>query len=298
MDSQTQLWRNYLHKDPTRFLLDADANPSVYLWYLIDLAHRPENSAVVIDARERVLFSPPVQEIFAAQHEEGYWESANSLAQPYYRATLWNLALLAELGIPRDSRRARAACEFALEHFLEEGGRFAGLDLIESCYLVHALSYFRPAPDERVARAARSLIELAEEADSVEGCDMALWAWVDFRQDGEVSAVAEQVRERLLGWLGERGADGFAPITFPSFDPLDALFVSRVLALYDCENDPRAGRLIESVLRKQNEQSRWPLERNMNGKLTTQVETESYASRWATMNALRVIVKLVMSKGG
>ena len=143
MDSRTEIWRKYLSKDPTRFLLDADANPSVYLWYLIDLAHRPEDSAAVKDARERVLYSSPVQDIFAAQNGEGHWGTADSLAIPYYQATLWNLALLAELGIPRDSRRARMGCEFALEGFLDKEGRFADLGLVESSYLIHAMSYFR-----------------------------------------------------------------------------------------------------------------------------------------------------------
>ena len=106
MNPEAERWRTYLRQDPTRFLLDADANPSVYLWYLIDLAHRPENSVAVSGARERVLYSPPVQHIFAAQQREGYWATPDSLAKPYYRATLWNLAHLAELGIPRDSRRA------------------------------------------------------------------------------------------------------------------------------------------------------------------------------------------------
>jgi hypothetical protein len=293
MGPDSRLWQKYLHKDPTRFLLDADANPSVHLWYLIDIAHRPEDSPVVVQARERVLFSSPVQEKFAAQHEEGYWASPSSLSHPKFRATLWNLALLAELGIPRDSRRARAACEFALQNFLGEAGHSSGLDLVESAYLIHALSYFRPPSDERVARAARSLIEPTQTAEAPEWWVMALWAWTDLRHNEEVSAASLQICERLLDWLASPQADRFAPITYPPFEPLDGLFVSRVLALYDSANDPRAARLLESVLRKQNDQSQWPLERALDGDTSTQIEAENRASRWATLNALRVIVKLV-----
>jgi hypothetical protein len=295
-DPQTELWRKFLHKDPTRFLLDPEADPSVYLWYLIDIAHRPEDSTIVTDARQRVLFSTLVQGIFAAQHADGYWESASSLSQPYYRLTLWNLAHLAELGVPRDSRRARAACEFALGNFQGERGGFVGLDLVESGYLIHALSYFRLASDERVARAASSLSQRALEADSIDALVMALWACADFRQNAEVSADVAFLRERLLDSLASSDDDRFAPITFPPFNPHDGLFISRVLALHDCAHDPRAAHLIESILEKQNERGQWPLERSLNGGPNLQSEGASPASRWATLNAARVIIRLVMSE--
>jgi hypothetical protein len=293
MNSETELWRIYLRRDPTRFLLDADTNPSVYLWYLIDLANRPEDSVAVADARERVLYSPPVQDIFAAQQAEGYWATPDSLAKPYYHATLWNLALLAELGVPRDSRRARAAYEFALQSFLDEHGRFGGLDAVESGYLIHALAYFRPNVDERVTRAARALAQIAVEADSDEARVSALWAWADLCDDPEVSGAARNVRELSLDSLAGRGTRGFAPITFPPFEPRDPLFISHVLAAYGCANDPRAGYLIESILQKQDEWGRWPLEKTLNGSMTACTEEVTSASRWATLNALRVVVKLV-----
>ncbi len=298
MSSETELWRLYLRGDPTRFPLEADINPSVYQWYLIDLAHRPEGSVAVADARERVLYSPPVQDIFAAQQAEGYWATPDSLAKPYYHATLWNLALLAELGIPRDSRRARAAYEFALQIFLDEHGRFGGLDAVESGYLIHALAYFRPNLDERVTRAARALAQIAVEADSDEARVSALWAWADLCDDPEVSDTARNVRERLLDSLASRGDLGYAPITFPPFEPRDPLFISRVLALHNSANDPRAEPLIEGVLQKEDEWGRWPLEKNLNGSMTACTEEVTSASRWATLNALRVIVKLVKGAWG
>ncbi len=297
MSSETELWRLYLRRDPTRFLLDADTNPSVYLWYLIDLAHRPEDSVAVADARERVLYSPAVQEVFAAQKGEGYWATPNSLAKPYYHATLWNLALLAELGIPRDSRRARAAYEFALQSFLHERGRFAGLDAVESGYLIHALAYFRPNLDERVTRAARALNQLATDADSDDARVLALWAWADLCDDAEISDAARNVRERLLDSLAALGDRGYAPISFPPFESRDPLFISGVLALHNSANDPRAAHLIESILQKQDEWGRWPLESSLNGSMTVCTEEVTSASRWATLNALRVIVKLVKNAG-
>lgn len=296
MTPAIEAWRKYLRRDPTHFLLDPDANASVYIWYLIDIAHRPEDSAAVLQARERVLYSPPVQEIFAAQNGEGYWEAAGSLSQPYYRATLWNLALLAELGISRSSRRARAAAEFAVANFLDENGSFRGLNFIESAYLIHALAYFRPAADERVARAGKSLAVYAKSAHSVEEMVMFLWAWADLGPDRAASGILRGVCERLLDSLTVSDFRQ-ARITFPPFVPLDPLFVLRVLAIHGCAGDPRASKLVDDAISRQNERAQWPLEKALNGSLVVTLEEESSESRWATLNALRVIVKLV-DRGG
>lgn len=301
MEPEIERWRKYLRQDPTRFLLDPDANPSVHLWYLIDIAHRPEDSGAVRDARNRVLYSTPVQEIFAAQQPEGYWAPAESLAEPHYRATLWNLALLAELGIPLESRRARAGCEFALQNFLDLRGYFRGLDAVESGYLVHALAYFNLASDKRVRRAARGLAEQVAAANSEAALVLALWAWQDFAGDEAIAAGIKVVRDRLFTFLAARQKDAsidhrssFAPVTFPQFEPRDPLFILRVLAAHDCVRDPRAAFLVESVIQKQNEWAQWPLEASLNGSLIPRIEEDSRTSRWATLNALRVIVKLVL----
>ncbi len=294
MDAQIERWRKYLRKDPTSFLLDVDADPSVYLWYLLDIAHRPEDASVVLDARERVLYSRPVQELFAMQQPEGYWEPADSPAQPYYRATIWNLALLAELGIPRDSRRARSAAEYLLQNFLHSEGEFAALSPVESGYLLHALSYFRLAGDERVSTVARGLIKAAAKEGAADGERLlALWGVQGQPADGEIASAVECVRGALLDSLAERGQEDYGPITFPPFDPRDPLFTLRVLAEQDCVGDPRARTPVEYIIARQNELARWPLERSLSDQLLTRVEDESKGSRWATLNALRVIVKLV-----
>lgn len=153
--SRVALWKKYLRHDPTRWLLETN-DPSILLWYQLDIAHRPEDAPGVIAARERVLYSEPVQAIFAAQDAWGFWDNAEKLASPQYTATLWNLALLAELGIPRASRRARNACEFILQNFLTAEDAFAGLNEMETGYLLRAFGYFNYAADPRTRRVARA----------------------------------------------------------------------------------------------------------------------------------------------
>ncbi len=290
MNPEIERWRKYLRKDPTRFLLDEQANPSVFTWYLIDVAHRPEDSSAVLEARERVLYSAPVQEIFSAQQSDGYWNPIDSLVEPRYRSTLWNLALLAELGIPRDSRRARAACEFVLQNYLSEDVSFTRLDGVAAGYLIHALAYFNLEGDERVRRPAEALAARAMgEGIADEVRIAALWALAgipDYR------AKQVPILDRLGASLSRRAE--FGPITFPPFDPSDPLFILRVVGNTPLLSDPRLESLVSWVVQKQNDQAQWPLEKSLSSALSTRVEEESPASRWATLNAVRVIVRLVV----
>src|SRR5438552_11904563 len=130
LDPSIERWKKYLRRDPTRWLLETD-DPSIVLWYQLDIAHRPEDAPGVMATRERVLYSAVVQEIFRRQSEWGSWGYSGSLLHFGHGGTVWQLALLAELGIPRASRHARTACEFALQNFLLEDGWFAGLDGVE-----------------------------------------------------------------------------------------------------------------------------------------------------------------------
>jgi len=290
-------WRQYLHRDPTRWLLANGAapfSPSILLWYQLDLARRPEESQIVQATREHVLYSTPVQTLFNAQDALGFWASPDSLAAPHWRATLWNLALLAELGIPRASRHARAASEFALQNFLDAHGRFEGLSAPEAGYLVRALGYFNLAADERVRRAARALVAWSRSEDSAAAHLCALWAWRDFLDDDVIASASRALMERLLTILPTFSA--FSPITFPPFDPHDALFILRVLAEYDRVHDSRAAFLLEHLIAKQDEQGRWALERSLNDRLLTPLEDAGAPSRLATLNALRVISKRVTAQ--
>ena len=285
--SALETWKKYLRYDPTRWLLETN-DPSILLWYQLDIAHRPEDAPGVIETRAQVLYSDPVQAIFAAQNGVGFWGDVENLAQPYYNATVWNLALLAELGIPRTSRRARNACEFILQNFLNDDGTFAGLNALESGYLVRAFGYFNYANDPRALRAAR---RLRQEVASYETGVVALWGWRTFTHDEKIADAAKENLERVL-----RNLQGLGANTFPQFEPRDELFFLRVLAEYDRVHDARAAPLLDALVAKQNERAQWTLERDLNAQLVTSLERAGEPSRWITLNALRVIVKLVAQK--
>ena len=199
---EIERWRKYLRYDPTRWLLETN-DPSILLHYQLDIAHRPEDAPRVVETRKRILYSDSVQTILAAQNEMDVWGDAESLSRPYYTATVWNLALLAELGMPRTSRRARNACEFILQNFVGSDGTVAGLSAVERGYLLRALCHFNFSNDARVIQVARNL---TSHLDTFEAHVSALWGWQNVRDDAGIARASERVLETILDQ--SRGREG------------------------------------------------------------------------------------------
>jgi len=295
-------WRQRLRGDPANWLLDADDNPSVAFWFLRDIVHRPEDAATMLDLREQILFSQAVQDIFAAQNALGYWHNPDLLDQPRHRSTLWTLARLTELGIPRTSRRARAACEFALGNLNLADKSTLGL-------LAHSLTYFNYRND---ARLASILDSLATDAEG--GNIFALWALADAtnvisrewsdreilfsESSNEISRSARNDSQQLLEHSAEQLLNRLARGefktwgAFPSFDADDALLALRVLGQLNRWGDARAASAIENVWARQGPGARWALDKSYEGSAVARVEIAPEPSKWATLNVLRVITQM------
>ncbi len=280
---QARDWRYRLRGDPARWLLEYDDDPSIYFWFQRDIIGRPEDAPALQEVRDQIVYSTPVQEIFAAQDANGFWESPTSLDLPRYRATLWSLALLAELGLPRNSRRARAACEFVLQNHLNADGAFTGLrELDYAGLLARTLTYFVG----RDARLVPALDRLTDAAAS--GNLFALWALAEHRDENHRGAV-----ERGASIVLNRLAQGVYPVfgAFPPFDSNDALLALRVLALIGRVGDPRANEMIEKIWARQQDGARWSLDKSYDGMRATRAEEPGAPSKWATLAVLRVITQ-------
>ncbi len=96
------------------WLLKQD-NPSIRYWTLRDLLGRSENDSDVVAARDGVPLSGPVAEYLKEQHPDGYWGFPEDVYWPKWRATVWPLILLAELGLPGKNPSIRAGCEYFLK---------------------------------------------------------------------------------------------------------------------------------------------------------------------------------------
>ncbi|MBI3914205.1 MAG: hypothetical protein HY327_08485 [Chloroflexi bacterium] len=327
LNSNPRDWRTRLRGDPGNWLLDAADNPSVYFWFQRDIVGRPADSLALVEAREKIVFSDAVQKIFAAQNAGGYWEHPDQLDAPRYRATLWSLALLAELGVSPQSRRARAACEFVLQNHLQSNGALSGLkDETNAGLLVRALNYFLPG-DARLKPAyeslrTRTLAPPARAGVNAESSGLenpresaftfaphasagarvpeifALWAIAEMPAEWrtrEFHMAVDAGAENILDAL----ARGDYPVfgAFPSFEPRNALLALRVLAMIGKTVDTRAAAVIEKIWERQGESARWRLEKSFNEEMFAAFEPAGVPSKWATLAVLRIVTRLRQEQG-
>jgi hypothetical protein len=109
-------WKCRLKADPTDWLLGED-NPSVRYFALVDLLDKPESDPTVIKAKAEIMRSGPAPQILVKQESGGYWGTPQDFyIRAKYRGTVWQLIVLAELGIDGNDERVRMAGEFILKN--------------------------------------------------------------------------------------------------------------------------------------------------------------------------------------
>ena len=112
--------------NPLDWLLEKDKlNPSVRYFALQDLLELPKSDLDVRAARSSIMRSGPVPVILEAQEPFGAWVKHGSGYSPKYRATVWSLLILAELGADPDDPSIRKGCEYLLDHSLASNGAFS-----------------------------------------------------------------------------------------------------------------------------------------------------------------------------
>jgi hypothetical protein len=94
-------------------LLSSDS-PSIRYWTLRDLLGKSEDDEGVVEARGKIQSWAPVQGILREQHADGYWGEPEDVYWPKWRATVWPLILLAEMGVPGDLSSVKRGCEYFL----------------------------------------------------------------------------------------------------------------------------------------------------------------------------------------
>jgi hypothetical protein len=105
----------------TEWLLEKK-NPSVRYFTLRDILDRSETDAELKEAKADIPSSEVVARIFSKQKTGGFWEERHKLYIPKYKATYWQIMILAQLGIDKNNPHSEQACEFVLSQQLTEGG--------------------------------------------------------------------------------------------------------------------------------------------------------------------------------
>ncbi len=109
------------------WLLEKDDQlPSARFFALRDLMDVPEHDPELLAAQADIMRTGPVPAILDAQSTEGYWAKPGAGYSPKYRATVWSLLVLAELGADPVDERVRRGSEYLLGHSLGSNAAFSG----------------------------------------------------------------------------------------------------------------------------------------------------------------------------
>ena len=156
--------------NPIDWLLEEDEdNPGVRYLVLTNLFRLPPSDRDVVSAQRAVMTTGPVPAILDAQEPEGYWVKPGTGYSPKYRATVWQIILLAELGADPCDERVQRGCEYLLTHTIARNGAFSasnppvpsGAFTCLNGNLLHALRRLGRADDPRSETAlALSLIHI------------------------------------------------------------------------------------------------------------------------------------------
>ena len=308
-------WTSLLKADPTPWLLEPD-NPSVRYFTLTDLLERLPSDAEVRQAKAAIMASEPVQKILDAQYPDGYWVKPGIGYSPKYRATVWQVIFLADLGATRTAQIEKA-CEHLFEHTQRTDGAFIankgerGAVICLNGNLLRSLLWFGYGDDPRVQR---GLAWLAARVSGDEGFGCHYngrlpCAWGAVKVLSAFAALPEGKRPPAVQEAIERGVEfllsydlvkadypgghgGVSPLWFQFGFPLtylsNILEVLLVLARLGRGRHPRLTGAIEFMLAKQDQEGRWPLEYSP-GKTWARFGQKGQPSKWVTLNALRVL---------
>jgi hypothetical protein len=89
-------------------------SPAIRYWALTDILGRTKTDPDVVSTRSKISSWAPIAEYLGEQHPAGYWADGEDVYWPKWRATVWALILLAEMGVPGTNPSIKIACE----HFL------------------------------------------------------------------------------------------------------------------------------------------------------------------------------------
>lgn len=282
-------------------------NPSSRYLALTQLLDRPEEDPEVLAAQAAIPRANPARDILLAQYPQGYWMHPGIGTSPRYRATIWQILFLAQLGVDRN-----AAVDRAVEYLFEENQREDGAFRASkeagdtpACLngsLLWALETLGWGDAEDVRLAWSWLAQTVEdyglratyagERACPWGAVKVLWATnavAERRRTPEVRMLSQTAAELLLRHPPHPARDDrrWFHLTFPLAHSADLLQWLTVLVDAGCGDDGRASRVRSWVAGKRLPDGSWPLERTP-GKRWADFGAVGKANKWVTIRALAV----------
>jgi hypothetical protein len=267
------------------------------MFTLTDVLGRSGHDEEVKIARRNIRDYRPVLDLEKTQLEGGYWPPKESCYDPKFSATVWQLMILAEMGVQRAPWIDSAVARVFQQHLMDDGS--LDHEVCFSGHMARTLTVLGYGDDARVRRLLEWLPEQQLE-DGGWNCDYPrynpkhssfmsticpLWACSELPpttltrklrrslERGAEFLLAHRVYKSDRDWRPVElhrkrpGPDDplFTPglITrfhFPMYYYYDALHGLRVLTQIGYEDDERISDAIHLVLSKKTPEGKWPLE--------------------------------------
>lgn len=283
------------------------SNPSARYLTLTQVVGQHEDAPEVCASRAAIPNTGPVRDILLAQYPQGYWMHPGIGYSPRYRATLWQILVLAQLGMFRCEALDRAVEHLFATNQREDGAFRASkepydtpVDLNGSllwaletlgygdlCQVGAAWSWLANEVDAHGFGATSSQGETPSW-----GAVKALWAANAVpprRRGAAVERVGRAAATSLLDAPPDRaGSDPrWFRLAFPLMQDADLLQWMAVLVEAGYGHHPRLAAARSWLGRKRRPDGTWPLER-IPGKLWADIGQLGEPSKWITIRALAV----------
>ena len=284
------------------------SNPSARYLALTRVLVRPERDGQVLASRADIPHAGPARAILQAQYPQGYWMRPGIGYSPRYRATVWQIIFLAQLGMGRVEPVDRAVGHLLASNQREDGAFRARKGPGETPValngsLLWALETLGYGGQPEVQRAWSWLAQRVDDhgfgdtggggrRSSPHGAVKVLWAAnavPEDRREGAVTSLGEAAVASLLATPPDalREDPRWEQLTFPLADGADALQWLAVLVEAGCRDDCRLDQARSWLTRKRLLDGRWPLE-HVPGKLWADFGEIGGPNKWVTLRALRV----------
>jgi hypothetical protein len=321
-------WRGSLRADPLPWLLEP-ADPSARYLALTELLGHSPDDPDVLAARSAIPDADPARSILDAQFAgsdpsggpTGYWVKPDVGYSPKYRATVWQVIFLAQLGAP-PIEPVRRACDYVLNHSRRladrrgnPDGRFVagkGAQMAVNCLngnLLWALGRLGYGDDPRLVEAREATAGAIVRRGFVCHYNGDLpCAWGDVKVLRAFLEVPVGERSAAMGAAIERGvelllsaplleatyptpgqvSDHWFKLGFPLAYRADVLEAMTVLAQAGRGDHPHVQVGIEWLLARQDQAGRWALE-GVPGKMWASFGRVGRPSKWVTLRALTLL---------
>jgi hypothetical protein len=319
-------WRDFTD-DTVLAWLQEPSYPTIRYYTLLHLLDRPAEDSEVVAASKAILTDGPGAEILACQRPDGSWLEEEEAYNPLYKASVWQLIFLAELGAEGDDGRIRRGVEHVLKTMQAPDGSFPNLGRYSGNLMcmegqtVRALLRLGYGGDERVQRGLDFLVG-AVMGDNYEcrhnkgvpcswGAVKALRALVEVPQDArtpEVEAAIHKTAEFLAdgdlvhaNYPTPKGqiSKHWFQFSFPRSYHSDILEAMLALDAAGYAGDGRLQPAVDFIAAQRNKLKRqgqepiraWKSQHVLTGKLLVDLDWRSRGgpSKWITLHALMVL---------